>query len=98
MEATGVDDDLPTTIVLHTESFKGLPIESVFISVRISVKDSDPIFILRFIGKDNHDQKRADQFIEILKGKLASLKGEFTKVYLKHNPKSISHYAGCFGK
>ncbi|ELY3877963.1 DUF2303 family protein [Acinetobacter baumannii] len=77
MEATGVDDDLPTTIVLHTESFKGLPIESVFISVRISVKDSDPIFILRFVGKDNHDQKRADQFIEILKGKLASLKGEF---------------------
>lgn len=77
MEATGVDADLPTTIVLHTESFKGLPVESVLISVRISVKDSDPIFILRFIGKDNHDQKRADQFIKILKEKLAEIKGEF---------------------
>lgn len=77
MEATGVDADLPTTIVLNTESFKGLPVESVLISVRISVKDSDPIFILRIVGKDNHDQKRADQFIEILKGKLAELEGEF---------------------
>ncbi|WP_345795535.1 hypothetical protein [Acinetobacter nosocomialis] len=50
MEATGVDDDLPTTIVLHTESFKGLPVESVLISIRISVKDSDPIFYIALCG------------------------------------------------
>ncbi|WP_284084762.1 DUF2303 family protein [Acinetobacter nosocomialis] len=77
MEATGIDENLPTAIVLNTESYKGLPVESIVISLRISVKDSEPTFILRFVSKDNHDQKRADQFIKILKEKLAELEGEF---------------------
>ncbi|MEN8337117.1 DUF2303 family protein [Acinetobacter baumannii] len=77
LEATGIDENLPTAIVLNTESYKGLPVEAITISLRISVNNSEPTFILRFVGKDNHDQKRADQFIEILKGKLAELQGEF---------------------
>ncbi|MFH4214539.1 DUF2303 family protein, partial [Acinetobacter baumannii] len=77
LEATGIDEHLPTAIVLNTESYKGLPVEAITISLRISVNNSEPTFILRFIGKDNHDQKRADQFIEILKEKLAELQGEF---------------------
>ncbi|MDW5465930.1 DUF2303 family protein, partial [Acinetobacter baumannii] len=77
LEATGIDEHLPTAIVLNTESYKGLPVEAITISLRISVNNSEPTFILRFVGKDNHDQKRADQFIEILKGKLAELQGEF---------------------
>lgn len=73
MEATGVDENLPTHLVLLTESYKGLPVEQLKISIRISTKDDAPTFVLRFVGKDAHDQRRAEQFIQILEDKLLGL-------------------------
>ncbi len=76
MEATGTDENLPTHFVMRTESFKGLPVEDLKISFRISTKDDAPTFLLRHIGKDAHDQRRADQFVNILETELLGL-GEF---------------------
>lgn len=75
-EAKGVDEDLPTHFILSTESYKGLPVEDLKISLRISISDDVPTFILRFIGEDAHTQRRADQFIAILEEGLSGL-GEF---------------------
>lgn len=75
-EAKGVDEDLPAYFVVKTESFKGLPVEELKLSLRISVSDDVPTFILRFIGEDAHTQRRSNQFIEILENRLKGL-GEF---------------------
>ena len=72
-EAEGVSADLPTHFILTTESYKGLPVEDIKISFRISTKDDVPTFVLRFVGRDAHNQLRADQFTEILESELADL-------------------------
>lgn len=72
-EAEGVVEGLPTHFILSTESYKGLPIEEIKISFRISTKDDVPTFVLRFVGRDAHNQLRADQFAEILENELKDL-------------------------
>ncbi len=76
VEAKGIDDDLPSHFILHTESYKGLPSSDLKFSLRLSSKDTEPTFILRFVGKDAHDQRRADEFITILEEQLATA-GQF---------------------
>lgn len=71
-EAEGVVEGLPTHFILTTESYKGLPVEDIKISFRISTKDDVPTFVLRFIGREAHNQRRADQFTEILENELSS--------------------------
>lgn len=73
VEAEGVVAGLPTHFILTTESYKGLPVEEIKISFRISTKDDVPTFVLRFVGRDAHNQLRADQFTEILESELADL-------------------------
>lgn len=73
MEATGTDENLPTHFVLSTESYKGLTVEDLKISFRISAKDESPTFVLRFIGQDAHEQRRAEQFIALLENELLGL-------------------------
>ncbi|ENX03798.1 hypothetical protein F900_00688, partial [Acinetobacter modestus] len=48
-EAEGVVEGLPTHFILTTESYKGLPVEEIKISFRISTKDDVPTFVLRFV-------------------------------------------------
>ncbi len=82
VEATGVDENLPDHFILKTESYKGLEIDELKISLRISTKDVSPTFVLRFIGKDAHEQQRAEEFIELLENELADAvdfyQGSFT--------------------
>ncbi|MCH7295448.1 DUF2303 family protein [Acinetobacter higginsii] len=73
VEAEGVVAGLPTHFILTTESYKGLPVEEIKISFRISTKDDVPTFVLRFVGRDAHNQLRADQFTEILESELSDL-------------------------
>lgn len=81
-EATGVDENLPAYLMLSTESYKGLSVDELKISLRISFKDSSPTFVLRFTGKDAHEERRADEFIELLQDQLNSevafYQGSFT--------------------
>lgn len=82
VEATGVDENLPEYFILKTESYKGLEIDDLKISLRISTKDTAPTFVLRFVGKDAHEQQRAEEFIELLETELAGsvdfYQGSFT--------------------
>lgn len=82
VEATGVDENLPEYFILKTESYKGLAIDELKITIRISTKDSNPTFVLRFVGKDAHEQQRAEEFIELLENELAGAvdfyQGSFT--------------------
>ncbi|OUY07639.1 hypothetical protein CAP51_07795 [Acinetobacter populi] len=77
-----LSEKLPTHFTLLTESYKGLPAEELKISFRISTQDAEPTFILRFVGSDAHDQRRADQFTQSLEGKLLGIgtfyQGEFS--------------------
>ncbi|RZG47018.1 DUF2303 family protein [Acinetobacter wuhouensis] len=69
--ATGVDENLPEYFIMKTESYKGLEVADLKISLRISTKDTSPTFVLRFVGKDAHEQQRAEEFIELLENQLA---------------------------
>ncbi len=80
-EAEGVVEGLPTHFILSTESYKGLPVEAIKISFRISTKDDVPTFLLRFVGRDAHNQLRADQFTEILENELKGLGRFYQGVY-----------------
>lgn len=71
VEATGVDEFLPDHFTMTTESYKGLEVDDLKISLRISTKDTSPTFVLRFVGKDAHEQQRAEEFIELLENQLA---------------------------
>ena len=71
VEATGVDENLPEYFILKTESYKGLSVQDLKISIRISTKDANPTFQLRFVGKDAHEQQRAEEFINLLEKELS---------------------------
>lgn len=81
-EATGVDENLPNHLTLATESYKGLSVENLKISLRISFKEANPTFVLRFVGKDAHEQRRAEEFTNLLQEQLmaevAFYQGSFT--------------------
>ncbi|WP_347460968.1 DUF2303 family protein [Acinetobacter sp. ANC 7454] len=71
MEATGVDENLPTHFILHTECFHGLPPREVKLSLRISANnDSAPGFVLRIASEEALTEALAEEFKDILTEKL----------------------------
>jgi len=81
-EATGVDENLPAYLMLSTESYKGLSVENLKIALRNAFTGSTPAFVLRFVGKDAHEQRRAEEFTNLLQEQLmaevAFYQGSFT--------------------